>query len=282
MFNAGLILEGGGMRGVYTAGALDALMDEGITFRHIYGTSAGVCHACSYKSCQRGRAVRTVTDYLGDRHYAGLYSLLTTGDFFGVRMIYDTIPNRLLPFDYDTFAETPMKLYAVVTNCHTGLAEYLPVVDARRDLTAVRASSSLPMLSRKVKIGGKLYLDGGISDSIPLAKSIADGNRKNVIILTQHDGYRKGPNKLMPAIRLRYRRYPRLADSVEKRHLRYNDALDLIAEQQRAGNAFVLRPRAPVKIDRLEKNREKLLALYRQGLDDMLESIFELRSFLEK
>lgn len=281
MVDAGLILEGGGMRGVYTAGALDCLMDEQIEFAQVYGTSAGVCHACSYKSRQRGRAVRTVTDFLGDRHYAGIYSLLTTGDFFGVRMIYDEIPNKLIPFDYDTFAANPMLLYAVVTNCRSGRAEYLPVADCRRDLIAVRASSSLPMLSRKVEIGGEKYLDGGISDSIPLAASIAASNRKNFVILTQHDGYRKGPNRLMPAIRARYYRYPALTRCIAERHLRYNEALDLIAAEQSCGNAFVLQPEKPVEIDRLEKNRDKLLALYRQGYDDMQARLPALCAFLQ-
>lgn len=281
MIDAGLILEGGGMRGVYTAGALDCLMDEDMYFSHVYGTSAGVCHACSYKSRQRGRAVRTVTDYLEDRHYAGIYSLLTTGDFFGVRMIYDEIPNRLIPFDYAAFAQNPMKLFAVVTNCRTGRAEYLPVVDARRDLIAVRASSSLPMLSRKVRIGEIKYLDGGISDSIPLAKSIADGNRKNIVILTRHNGYRKGPNRLAPAMRLRYPRYPDLVRSAGERHLHYNNALDLISREKQAGNVFLLQPGGPVQIDRLEKNRDKLQKLYHQGYDDMKLRMSELRLFLQ-
>lgn len=279
MRNAGLILEGGGMRGIYTTGVLDFFMDKGIRFRHVYGVSAGVCHACSYLSGQRGRAMRTVTEYVDDYRYAGMRSLLTTGDYFGVKMIYDTIPNGLIPFDYEAFAASGASLYAVLTNCRTGKAEYLPVKELRRDMVIIRASSSLPLLSRRVKIGGEYYLDGGISDSIPLAKSIEDGNEKNVVILTQHRGYQKGPNKLAPLMRLRYG--APFAESIRGRHDRYNEALALAEREEAAGNAFVIQPGRPVDIGRLEKDKTRLMGLYKQGCDDAAANFGKLECFLD-
>lgn len=281
MVEAGLILEGGGMRGTYTTGVLDLLMDADLYFRHVYGVSAGACHACSYGSRQRGRAVRTVTDYLDDQRYAGVRSLVRTGDYFGVQMIYDEIPNRLIPFDYDAFLHGGMELTAVLTDCVTGQAEYVKVGDLRRDMTVIRASSSLPLLSKSVQIGGKSYLDGGIADSIPLARSISDGNRKNLVVLTRHRGYRKGPGRMNALIGLGYRKYPELVESAKTRHLRYNQALDLIEEQERRGNVFVIQPQAPLEIGRLERDRDKLLALHRQGYDDARALLSALRRFLE-
>lgn len=281
MFEAGLILEGGGMRGIYTAGVLDSLLDGEIFFRRVYGVSAGACHACSYLSRQRGRAMRTVTDFLGDRRYAGVYSLVTTGDFFGAKFIYDEVPNRLIPFDYDAYLRSGSALTAVLTNCRTGLPAYLPVKDMRRDIDLIRASSSLPMLSRKVELGGEYYLDGGISDSIPLARSIRDGARRNVVVLTQHRGYRKeAGGKTISMMRLGYRRYPLLVEAMKTRHLRYNGALDLIEKEEAAGGVFVIQPKRPVEIDRLEKDKGKLLALYEEGVADGAALLPALRAFL--
>lgn len=282
VIDAGLVLEGGGMRGVYTAGALDCLMDEGLYLSRVYGVSAGACHACSYLSRQRGRAARSVIDFVGDRRYAGPYSLLTTGDFFGVDMIYDEIPNRLLPFDYETYAASPQTLTAVLTNCRTGDAEYHPIRDMHRDMIRIRGSSSLPALSRLVEIDGEHYLDGGITDSIPLAHSIREGNRKNLVILTQHRGYQKSRNRMASALRLLYRRYPQLAQAVATRHIRYNEALARIHREEQKGAAFVLQPAEPVAIDRLEKDADKLRALYKDGYNDTRASLPALRRFWEE
>lgn len=281
MIDAGLILEGGGMRGLYTAGVLDCLMDEDYYFTQVYGVSAGACHATSYCSRQRGRALRTVLDFFEDKRYMGLRSFLKTGDFFGVQMIYDEIPNKLLFYDYDAFAASGMKLCAVMTNCRTGQAEYMHVKDMRADVVMIRASSSLPALSRMVEIGGQPYLDGGVFDSIPIARSIADGNRKNLVVLTQHDGFRKQPSGMLKVTGLRYHRWPQLVQSVRTRHLRYNEALDLIAAEKATGGAFVIQPKKPVEISRLEKDRAKLEALYQDGYDDAKAALPELRRFLE-
>ena len=193
MYQAGLILEGGGMRGAYTAGILDFFLDKGIEFSHVYGVSAGACMMCSYLSKQRERGYRIYVDYLDSKHYCSIDSLLTSGDLFNVKMCYDLIPNYLNPFDYETFEQYKGKAYAVVTNIKTGRPEYIRVKDGRKDMEAVRASSSLPLVSRNVKIGDNLYLDGGISDAIPLRKSILDGNRKNVVVMTKDTNFVRKP-----------------------------------------------------------------------------------------
>ena len=185
MINAGLILEGGGMRGAYTAGVLDYFMENGMQFSECYGVSAGACHLCSYMSDQAGRALRISINYLDDKNYCSTHSLLTTGDLFNVEMCYDTIPNKLDIFDYDAADRYPGNCYAVVTNLETGRAEYLPLKNMRRDLTAVQASASLPLVSKNVEFNGKVYLDGGMADSIPIRQSIRSGNKKNIVVLTR-------------------------------------------------------------------------------------------------
>jgi len=281
MTNVSLILEGGGMRGLYTAGVLDCFLDHGIAFPAIYAVSAGACHACSYLSGQRGRAARTVLDYRGDRRYGSLYSLLTTGDYIGAKFTYDQVPNHLLPFDYDAFRANETTLYAVLTSCKTGKPVYRAVRDLKTDMPLIQASSSLPLLSRMVQIGGESYLDGGISDSIPLSQAKADGCGRHVVILTQHDGYTKGPNRLLPLIKLRYRGYPALVEQIGRRHAHYNAALSQIRRDQAAGTVFVIRPKTPVSIGRLEKDTEKLKSLYEAGYADTQEAMDNLRTFLE-
>ncbi|MDR2909146.1 MAG: patatin family protein [Oscillospiraceae bacterium] len=268
MKKAALVLEGGGMRGVYTCGVLDAFLKERIIFPVAYGVSAGVCHACSYFSRQPGRAFRTVYDYSGDRRYMSLKSLVTTGEYFGVDMVYRRIPEELLPFDFDTFAAKGEKLYAAVTDCRTGKAGYLPVGDLRRDMDVIRASSSLPLLSRPVVIGGVPYLDGGITDSIPIKKALEDGSRLNIAVLTRSGDYRKSPGRSAGMVRLRYPQYPALAKAVADRHSHYNRALELVEEEEKAGRAVVIRPGKRVELDRLERDKNKLLALYRDGRAD--------------
>ena len=162
MYQAGLVLEGGGMRGLFTAGVLDYFIDLGMEFQEVYGVSAGICNACSYLSKQRGRSLRVNTDYLEDPRYCSVESLIKTGDLFGADMLYRIIPDELDPYDYETFQKYPGKAYAVVTNCETGKAEYMRLRRMDKDIQAVRASSSMPMVSRMVEIEGQLYLDGGI------------------------------------------------------------------------------------------------------------------------
>lgn len=261
----GLVLEGGGMRGAYTCGVLDFFLDEEISFDAIYGVSAGACHACSFLSGQRGRALRTITDYSRNRNYAGLYSLMKTGDFFGAQFIYDEVPNRLLPYDYDAFLRNSTRFYIVVTELETGEAHYIQAKDLRTDLQYVRASSSLPMLSKPVPIADRRYLDGGVADSIPLRRSIEDGNEKNIVVLTRNQDYRKQPSQLYPVAKRYYRRYPAFAEAMHTRHIRYNQALELLEQEEAEGRVLVIRPQKTLSIGRLEKDPDKLRDLYRQG-----------------
>lgn len=267
------------MRGAYTAGVLDYFLDRNMEFTRCYGVSAGACHACSYLSKQRGRALRVSIDYLGRRDYCSAYSLLTTGDLFNVDMIYRRIPDELDPFDYEALNRCATDFYAVVTDCQTGRAVYLPV--KQYGIIAVRASSSLPLLSRKVVIEGRAYLDGGIADSIPLQKSLDDGNGKNVIVLTRDGAYQKGPTKPMWLMKLCYCRTPAFVKAAADRHLRYNQTLRLIEKEEEAGRAFVIRPQKPVELGRVEKDRVKLQALYEEGYADAAARGAALQRFLE-
>lgn len=280
MISAGLILEGGGMRGVYTAGVLDFLLEKNLIFSHCYGVSAGACHMASYISGQRGRAYQVNVDYLKNKEYCSLYSLVTTGDLFGADFCYNRIPNVLSPYDYEAASKYPGKAYAVATDLQTGRPAYFRLEDMKRDIIAIRASSSLPLVSKNVVINGREYLDGGMSDSIPIQRSMRDGNQKNVVILTRPEGYRKGPNRSLGLIKMRYSKYPNLIKDMERRHLRYNRALDLLEQEEAAGRAFVFRPRPMLKIDRIEKNENKLKPLYVQGYYDACQNYDGLRGFL--
>ena len=232
MVKSGLILEGGGMRGIYTAGVLDYFLEQDLYFSDCYGVSAGACHLCSYLSGQKKRAYRVSVNYLKNKDYCSLRSLITTGDLFGAKMCYDTIPNELDPYDYDAFNNYGGRAYAVVTNISTGAAEYMPLREMHKDIIAVRASASLPLVSRNVKIGDSYYLDGGMADPVPIRKAIADGNKKNVVILTKEVGYIRKPASKMSAnmIRVKYAKYPKLYELIVNRHTRYNETLRFLDE----------------------------------------------------
>lgn len=265
MSDTALILEGGGMRGTFSAGVTDFLMEKGVFIRDVYGVSAGACLGCSYLCGQVGRALRVWTDHIGDKRYCSVSSLLRTGDMFGADFNYRLIPYELDPLDFDAFLREPSRFVAVVTNVETGEAEYLQIDDMHAGIPAVQASASLPLISNIQVIGGKRYLDGGVADSIPLARAIDDGHRRNVVILTQAQGYRKQPNGAMALFALRYRRYPAFVEAIRTRHERYNAALDRIAREEAAGRAFVIRPDVPPDVGRIERDPAKLRALHAAG-----------------
>lgn len=282
MYQAGLVLEGGGMKGIYTAGVLDFFLDKEIEFSSCYGVSAGACCLCSYLSKQRKRAYRVNVDYLEQKSYCSVESLLKTGDLFGVDMCYGLIPDYLDPYDYDTFEKYQGKAYAVVTNIRTGEAEYMPLKDMHKDIVAVRASSSMPLVSRNVKIGDGIYLDGGISDSIPLRRSIKDGNRKNVIVMTKEDGYIRQPaGAELALVKARYIRFPKVYECMRERHLAYNSTVQYIEEMQKQGKVFVIRPKHKSDVGRVEKDKAKLDALYEEGYRDAENCYLELLEYLE-
>jgi len=280
MYECDLVLEGGGMRGMFTAGVLDAFMEENLEFKRIFAVSAGACHACSFLSGQKKRAYNIGVDYLKDKRYCGIYSLLTTGDLFGAKFAYDEIPNKLNLYDYDAFNKNKTEFYVTVTNCETGKPEYIKITDMKEQIVYVRASSSPPLVSKIVMADGKKYLDGGVSDSIPVKQSLKSGNGKSVVILTQHKEYRKEPSSAAKLAKLMYPKYPKLVEQMENRHINYNNTLDFIEEQKKSGTLFVIRPPKPLEIGRIEKNKEILTNVYNIGYGEGKRSIEDLKKFL--
>lgn len=280
MEKIGLVLEGGGMRGAYTAGVLDFFLDNNIFFTSCYGVSAGSVNACSYISKQRGRAFRVDVDYLDDKRYASFYNLVKTGNFFGTEMCYETIPKELNPYDYETFNAYKGSFYAVVTNCESGHPEYMKICDLQKQINIIRASCSLPLMAEMVELNGKEYLDGGIADSIPIRKSVKDGNMKNVVVLTRDVNYRKAPSELLPILKVKYKKYPNLIKAIENRHKMYNMTLDYIKNQEQNGNIVVIRPSKPVTIGRLEKDKRKLTSLYKEGYRDAKKKFDDIKKFI--
>ena len=281
MYNKGLVLEGGGMRGIFTAGVLDFFLENNIEFSDCFAVSAGACHACSYLSKQHKRAYNISIDYLKDKNYCSIYSLLTTGNLFGTKMVYDKIPNEMNLYDYNEYLKSKTRFFVVITNCNTGKAEYKLIEDMRNSMDIIRASSSLPLLSKIVYIKGEEYLDGGISDSIPIRESIKRGNPQNVVVLTQNREYRKQPNNLMSLLKMKYKKYPELINSLENRHVVYNQTLDYIYEEEKKGNIFVIQPQRPLKLGRVEKNKEKLSEVYQKGYMQAKDNFNSLKSFLD-
>ncbi len=282
MYRAGLVLEGGGMKGIYTAGVLDFFLEKGLLFDHVYGVSAGACHMCSYLSGQQGRARDITIDYLDSDYYCSAKSLLLTGDLFNVEMCYHTIPDYLYPFDNEAYERYEGKAYSVVTNMETGEPEYMAIKDLKVDIDKIRASASLPLVARKVKIGEKYYLDGGISDAIPIQKSILDGNRKNIVIMTKEEGYVRKPigAKEKAALRARYLKYPRIPELMEQRHVAYNGQVEYLERQKQNGQAFVIRPQKASPVGRIEKDKEKMLLLYEEGYEDAKSQYEKLMAYL--
>lgn len=280
MFNADLVLEGGGMRGMFTAGVLDAFLENNIEFRRIFGVSAGACHACSFLSNQKKRAYNVGVDYLDDKRYCSAYSLLTTGDLFGAKFVYDDIPNKLNLYDYDTFNKSETEFYATVTNLETGEAEYIKINDMKKDIVYIRASSSLPLLSRIVTVDGKKYLDGGIADSIPVKHSFGSGAEKSVVILTQHKEYRKEKSSAAKLVKLKYFKYPDFVKKMEERHINYNNTLDYMSEMEEQGKLFVIRPPEKLQLGRIEKDKAVLTEVYNVGYNEGNKGMEKMIEFL--
>lgn len=260
-----IVCEGGGMRGVFTAGVLQAFMEEGFVANELVGVSAGASNGASYVSGQLGRGYRTNVDYAGDTRYAGVKSYLTTGSFFGMDFIFGEIPDSLDPFDYEAFYASPTDYYAGVTDIATGKPHFFGKQDILPGLAALRASCSMPVLSPIVKYNGGQYLDGGVSAPIPLEKALADGCERLVVILTRPLGYRKKPQKLRPVYRRLYKEYPAMVKAIELRHLVYNHTLECLRRLEQEGTAIVVAPAQALAVDRFGKNRDKLIAAFDVG-----------------
>lgn len=281
MGNVGLVLEGGGMRGLYTCGVLEFFLDKGLYFDYVIGVSAGACNAASYISRQKGRNEKVNLGFLGDWRYMSLRNFLLYKSFFGMDFIFKEIPDKHVKFDYEVFNKAECRFLVGATDCRTGEAVYFDKEEMQDGFDVLRASSSLPLMSPVVSYKGYELLDGGIADSIPIERSIADGNEKNVIILTRNMGYRKKPTKLSKLVRVKYKSYPRLAEAILNRYKKYNDTLDYIESLEAEGKAIVIRPSREMKVDRLEKNKEKLYELFRNGYEDAKGTYERIMEFVE-
>jgi len=277
----GLVLEGGAMRGLFTAGVLDVMMEQGLSVDGIIGVSAGAAFGCSYKSGQKGRTLRYNLKYARDKRYCSLYSLITTGDLYGADFCYHRLPEELDIFDNDAYEKNPAEFYLVCTDVVTGKAIYHKCDSI--DYTAMgwfRASASLPLVSRVVSVDGYQLMDGGIADSIPLSFFESIGYEKNLVILTQPKGYRKGPNKSIPLLKLVMRKYPNMIKQMQRRHLDYNHTVEQIEARESDENLLVIQPDAPLPIKRIEKDPKKLQLVYDMGRETALKQLDKIRAFV--
>lgn len=276
----GLVLEGGGMRGLYTAGILDAFMEHEIYFDGVIGVSAGAIHGCSFVSRQKGRGIRYYKKYCKDPRFMSFRSLITTGDFVGADFCYNELPNKLDLYDYDAFNKSETKFYVTCTDLETGEAVHKHITDMRGEVDFMRASASLPHFSKIVEIDGKKYLDGAVADSVPVEAFQKMGYERNVVILTREDGYVKKAE--MPWLaKLAYGKYPKFAKALQNRHEMYNNTLARIKELEKAGDTLVIRPSAPLNIGRLENDPGKIQEIYDIGYLDGMKMMDEVKTFLK-
>ncbi len=279
----GLILEGGAMRGLFTAGATDIFLEHHITFDGAIGVSAGAAFGCNFKSKQTGRVIRYNEKFCRDKRYCSLYSLFTTGDLYGADFCYRMIPDELDVFDRESFCMNPMEFYVVCTDVESGEAVYQKIGCGEENyFTWIRASASMPLASRVVEIDGRKLLDGGVSDSVPLTYFETLGYDRNVVILTQPAGYRKERNKMMPLIQMSLSKYPKLISTMEKRHEMYNKTMDEIDKKEAEGKILVLRPDEKLPVGHVTHDPEKLRKAYHIGRRVCTKRLMEIKAFLEQ
>ncbi|MGQ1948471.1 patatin-like phospholipase family protein [Geofilum sp. OHC36d9] len=276
-----LVLEGGGFRGIYTAGVLDAMMQQQLYFAYLIGVSAGAAYSVSYISHQYERNI-AVNQYVNDKRYCSWGNLIKRGTYFNWEFMYRTIPTQIIPFDYNSFYQSSSHLKVVVTNTITGKAEYKELrtnqPDEFRDW--LTATSSLPFIAQPKQINGQLYMDGGLSDSIPVQQALKDGNQRAVVVLTRPLGYRKKMMKNSWIIKQYYRKYPKLAECIVSRAQAYNHTLDELDQLEQAGKVFVIRPANTLVVSRLENNPDNLKRVYDDSLIQMKEVLPKLNKWL--
>jgi predicted patatin/cPLA2 family phospholipase len=262
----GLVLEGGAMRGLWTAGITDVMMENDIWPDGLIGVSAGAAFGCNYKSRQIGRAIRYNTQYAKDGRYSGLKSLLTTGNYFNAEFGYHIMPHQLDIFDDDAFNQNSMMFYVVCTDVETGQPIYKELkTTSEETYDWIRASASMPLVSKIVELEGYKLLDGGVADSIPLAYFESLGYKRNVVILTQPLGYQKAHNRLMPLMRMSLRGYPKMIEAMDKRHVMYNRQLEFVAQAEREGRCLVIRPENKIPIGHISHDPNQMRLVYEQG-----------------
>ena len=279
----GLVLEGGAMRGLWTAGVTDVMMEHDIRPDGLIGVSAGAAFGCNYKSRQIGRAIRYNTRFAKDPRYSGWRSLLKSGDYFNAEFGYHVVPYEYDIFDTETFDKSPLEFIVVCTDVETGAAVYHQMDHVDHDeLEWLRASASMPLASKVVEVQGHKLLDGGVSDSIPLEYYEQQGYDRNVVILTQPLGYQKEHNKLMPLMRLALRKYPRFLKALDERHLMYNQELEYVAEAERQGRCLVIRPDGPIPIGHLSHDPQQMRLVYDMGRKVGERYIDRIKEFYNK
>ncbi|TYR76672.1 patatin family protein [Rossellomorea vietnamensis] len=265
----GLVLEGGGMRGVYTAGVLEYLLENEVEFPYVIGVSAGACIAASYLSKQKGRNKKVNIGFAGDPNYLSWRNYIKKRELFGMDFVFNEIPNKIVPYDYEAFQNSTSQFVIGTTDCHTGESVYHNRSDYGEDvLTPIRASSSLPFVAPVVQFHSRHLLDGGISDPIPVRKAEADGYSKNVVILTRNKGYLKSPSKFNYLVKRKYPQYPGLREAMMNRYKVYNETVEYLEKEEEKGSVFIIRPEMPLKVGRIERNPRKLEELYNQGYED--------------
>lgn len=270
----GLVMEGGAMRGMFTAGVIDVFMENGITFDGAIGVSAGATFGCNIKSGQMGRALRYNCKYCNDSRYGSFKNFLKTGDAFDIEFCYHELVNKLDVWDSEAFAKNPMEFWCVAADVETGEARYHKMSDGKEhDIEWIRASASVPLISTIVEIDGYKLLDGGIADSVPLAFFESQGYEKNVVILTQPDDYRKKKNKATPICKVKYKKYPKFVEIFANRHIRYNENIEYVRTKERDGSAFVIRPAHKLDVSSIENDPEKLKGAYNDGRVAAYEAI---------
>lgn len=276
----GLVLEGGGMRGLYTTGVLDCFMDNNIKFDYVIGVSAGACNGIAYVSNQRGRSLRVNTEYVGDKRYVSLSNFLKTKSVFGMDFLFDEITYNLDPIDFKKLAESKCEFKVGVTDVLEGKPKYFPKECLDNDSTVLRASSSIPLFAPVVNYKGKKYLDGGTSDPIPVKKALEDGCDKLVIVLTREKGFVRQPERLRKIYSHVYKNYENMIDVLDNRHDVYNASVKCAYQLKKDKKAIVIAPKEPLGIGRFEKSKEKLIEAYDKGYKDAMEQLDEIRKML--
>ena len=274
----GLVLEGGAMRGLYTSGVLDVFLDNNIKVDGIIGVSAGVLFGVNYVSKQKGRSIRYNKKFARDKRYMGMRSFLTTGNIINRDFAYYEIPTKLDIFDEETFEKSDTDFWATVTNIETGEAEYIKLEKPIDQMEVLRATSAMPLVSKIVEWDNKKYLDGGVSDSIPVEKCKSMGYDKIIVVLTRTIEYRK--KKASSAIaKIKYKEYPKLIETMENRYKKYNETVEKIIDMENKKEIFVIRPSKDLKIKRIEKDVDKLQAMYDLGVSDCKKQLEDLKEY---
>ncbi len=278
----GLVMEGGAMRGMFTAGVIDVFLENGIEFDGAIGVSAGATFGCNFKSRQKGRALRYNKKYMGDKRYCSFSSLIKTGDIFNADFCYKVLPNELDLYDYEAFKNNPMKFYVVATDCISGEPVYYELKDCRgKEMDLMRASASMPLCSNVVEADGRILLDGGMADSIPLRAFEKMGYDRNVVILTQPRNYVKKPNKMFFLMKLFLRKYKGLLAAMKNRHVMYNEETKYVFDRADKGETIVLAPEKSLGIGRLEKDPDELERCYNEGRKCAEARLDEIKEFLK-